>query len=342
MLLLALLSLLFSWQTAEQIPPIGIIDFYGLRTLSGGQVRQVLSFHEGDKLQGTDDELHRRVEEGEHKIEALPGVKKAKLNFTCCDAGKTTLYVGIEESGTPVTVFRAAPKGAVRLPQEIVEAGAAFQRAVTMAMAKGDAAQDDSNGYALFHNPACRAIQERFLAFAARNLPLLEDVLRNSSDAGQRALAAEVIGYAKDKRAAVSDLGQGISDSDADVRNNSMRALWLIAKFAQRSPQSHIVISTHAFVVMLNSLEWTDRNKSSLALYELTEKRDPAILTDLREHALPALIEMARWKSRGHAQAPFFLVGRIAGLDEAQIRKAWDQNDREKVIVAALLDSGAK
>jgi hypothetical protein len=47
----------------------------------------------------------------------------------------------------------------------------------------------------------------------------------------------------------------------------------------------------------LNPIEWTDRNKSSLALEMLTESRDPALIADLRARALPSLIEMARWKS---------------------------------------------
>ncbi len=50
MLLFALLGLLAPWQFTDQLPPIGIIDFYGLRTVSESKVRQVHSFHEGDRL----------------------------------------------------------------------------------------------------------------------------------------------------------------------------------------------------------------------------------------------------------------------------------------------------
>jgi hypothetical protein len=340
--LLALVGLLVSWQTAGQIPPIGIIDFYGLRTLSENQVRQALQFKEGDVLQGSDEEIQRRIEEAEKRLQALPGVNRAKLNLGCCDAGRATLYVGIEENGAVGLQFHEAPQGAVRLPKDVVQAGDEFEKALTLAVEKGDAAEDDSRGYTLFHNPACRAIQDRFLNFAARDLQTLEDVLQNSADAGHRALAAEIIGYAEDKRAVIPYLVGGMSDPDENVRNNSMRALWVMAEFAQRQPEKHIQIPSHPFVAMLNSLNWTDRNKSSLALYELTAKRDPAILTDLREHSLAALIEMARWKSPGHAQPSFFLVGRIAGLKEEQIQKAWDENDRERVISAALKETRSK
>jgi hypothetical protein len=58
-----------------------------------------------------------------------------------------------------------------------------------------------------------------------------------------------------------------------------------------------LVVRPAPFIDLLNSIEWTDRNKSSFALEMLTESRDPALLLDLRARALRSLIEMARWKS---------------------------------------------
>ena len=53
--------------------------------------------------------------------------------------------------------------------------------------------------HALMHDPAARAIQQRFIAYAARDLSRLRDVLRHSRDAEHRALAAQVLGYAPNK-----------------------------------------------------------------------------------------------------------------------------------------------
>jgi hypothetical protein len=91
----------------------------------------------------------------------------------------------------------------------------------------------------------------------------------------------------------------------------------------------------------LNSIEWTDRNKSSFAVAMLTENRDPALLTDLRARALPSLIEMARWKSDGHAEPAFLVLGRLAGLPDDAITAAFERGDRGSVIEAAerLLES---
>jgi len=54
--------------------------------------------------------------------------------------------------------------------------------------------------------------------------------------------------------------------------------------------------------------------------------------TELRQKALPSLIEMARWKSAGYAYAPFTLLGRVLGLPEDEITAAWKRGDRASFI----------
>jgi len=184
------------------------------------------------------------------------------------------------------------------------------------------------------HDPAARAIQERFIEDATAHRMLLSRVLRESSDAAHRATAAEVLAYAPDKRAIVDDLVHAMTDPAESVRNNAMRALWILAGFAARSAQ-RLRIPYEPLVDLLNSPVWTDRNKASLALVSLSEGRDPALLRVLRARALPALVEMANWKSDGHARAAFFLLGRVGGLDEPAIDAAWQRRDRAKVIEAA-------
>ena len=96
------------------------------------------------------------------------------------------------------------------------------------------------------HDPAARAIQERFVTYAKRDLGQLRLVLQSSGDAVHRALAALVLGYAPDKPAVVEDLVHGISDPDEEVRNNAMRALMVFADIepgvsgsVPRIPSSH-------------------------------------------------------------------------------------------------------
>ena len=194
----------------------------------------------------------------------------------------------------------------------------------------------------MFNDPAARAVQERFVTFAARDPKLLRDVLRHSSDAEHRALAAQVIAYTPNKQAIVNDLVEATRDPAEGVRNNATRSLAVMAGSAQQTTKQQIRIPIRPFIEMLNSIEWTDRNKSSLALLRLTEKRAPAVLSELRQKALLSLNEMARWKSSGHACASFFLLGRVAGLPEGEITAAWERGDRASFIETATKSAKAK
>lgn len=329
LLLISLFVVIAHGLVAAQTPPIGIIDFYGLRSVSEEHARQALQIKEGDSLPES-------REEAQHRLEELPNVQQALLSAVCCEAGKTILYVGIREQGTPSLPFRSAPKGAIRLPETIMQTGEAFENALTEGIQKGDIGEDDSQGHALNSYPKVRGIQERFITFATRDLKLLRAVLHDSADAQHRALAAEIIGYAANKRAVVKDLVYGMSDPDSGVRNNSMRALAVIGSFAQQSPKQRITVPVEPFIDMLNSIVWTDRNKSSFALSELTKNRDPEVLAKLRERALPSLVEMARWKSPGHSSRPFFLLGRVGNFSEEQIQQEWDSGNRETLIKKVL------
>src|SRR5262245_16081691 len=119
---LILLALLLPAPQDPQIPPIGIIDFYGLRSISEQQIREALQIKEGDSPIG-------KTKEAERRLESLPGVAEARISGGCCDAGKSTLYVGIREKGAPSLQFRSAPQGKVRLPQDVLQAGEEFQKA---------------------------------------------------------------------------------------------------------------------------------------------------------------------------------------------------------------------
>jgi hypothetical protein len=326
---LIFLALLLPGSQDPQVPPIGIIDLYGLRGVSEQQVREALQIKEGVSLSEEPKEAKRR-------LESLPGVAEANINLVCCDAGKAILYVGIREKGTPSLQFRPAPQGKVRLPQDVAQAGNDLQKAWSDAILKGNSGEDHSHGHALSNDPSARAVQERFITFAARDLKLLLDVLRHSADAEHRALAAQVIAYAANKQAMVDDLIEAMRDQAEGVRNNAMRALAVMAVAAQQTTKQPIKIPVLPFIEMLNSIEWTDRNKSSFALLGLTNTRAPAVLSEIRRKALPSLIEMARWKSSGHAHGPFFLLGRAAGIPEDEISTAWERGDRASFIEAAV------
>ncbi len=314
----------------QQTPTVGIVDFYGLRQVTEAQVREALRIVDGDKI------TEATLRNAEKRLRDLPGVSDARVDGVCCEADKMLVYVGIEEKGTPALRFNPAPKGNVRLPDEVLKASAAFEKAVETAAARGDFEEDQSQGHALMRDPDARAAQEGFVGLADKYGQQIRAVLRESNKPEQRAVAARVLAYSTDKAAIVSDLSAATRDPDAGVRNNATRALWVLASFAGKNPDRKIHVPADPFVDLLNTLTWTDRNKSSLALMALTEGRDPALLSTLREKALPALIEMARWKSKGHSVGPAMVLGRVAGIPEDELVPLAAKGSHAAIVEAAL------
>ncbi len=313
---------------AQDFPTIGTLDFFGLGKIPESRVRQTLGVKEGDPLPKSKGDT-------EEKLDDLPGVVESHLEAVCCDAGKMILYVGIEERGAPHFDLREPPELDLSLPVEIVNNYRDCLDAVDAAARRGSTAEDLTQGHSLMADPLAREIQLKFPYFAAQHLSELRQVLRNSADDEQRAAAAYVIGYAPAKKDIVDDLQFGLRDADVSVRANSVRALLAVAVYARLNPGQAIKIEPTWFIEMLNSLSFSDRDQALKALQILTDQRDPATLDLLRERGLTALVEMARWKTLAHALPAFILVGRVAGMTDAQIQDSWARGDRESVIAAA-------
>jgi hypothetical protein len=314
---------------------IGIIDFYGLSKVAAGDVRTALSFTEGDKVELLEGPLPEVFTASETRVAHLHGVSAAQVNPVCCDAGRLVVYVGVQERGAPVLKVRKAPHGGERLAPEVLRAGQQFSQAYLLAVQQGDSAEDHSQGHALAHDAATRSVQDEFIVFAKRDLPLLKSVLRSSSVAAHRAIAAQVLGYAPDKQAVVDDLVFGMSDADAEVRNNAMRSLMVFAEAAPGDRLARLQVPAEPFIGLLHSPVWSDRNKAAGALMALATSQDPELLAELRRSALQPLSEMARWKSAAHALPAFLILARIAGYADDAAAALFEKGRRDEVIEAA-------
>src|SRR6185369_14962722 len=82
---LLLLGLSAGIAHAQDIPRIGILDFYGLRKLPEAKVRQTLRFRENDPLPPSKGDV-------EERLDAVPEIVESHLEAVCCDAGKVILY----------------------------------------------------------------------------------------------------------------------------------------------------------------------------------------------------------------------------------------------------------
>src|SRR5277367_656120 len=97
---------------AAQMPHIDVVDFYGLHKVREPQIRKALGAGEGDQLPASPGDAEERMDQ-------VPGVVESHLEAVCCDAGKTILYIGIEEKGAIHFELREPPEGEAALPQEI-------------------------------------------------------------------------------------------------------------------------------------------------------------------------------------------------------------------------------
>ncbi len=313
--------------TAQQ-PAISIIDVYGARSFGVNEIRKASGLQPGDSVTPGLDRLVRA------RLRNTLGVGVTEVSFVCCEAGGTIVYIGVNEQDGMPMLFNAPPAGAATLPEAVVAAGERFGQALQDAMLSGQPEEDDSLGHSLMRYPPARAIQQEFASFALTSLPLLRSVLRESANAEHRALAAQVIAYALNKNAVIPDLMHAVRDPDPSVRNNAIRALWVMARYAERKPESGLRVPYEPFVALLNSPHWTDRNKAAMVLLSLSAGRNPAMMKLLRERALPALTDMVHWQAQGHALPAAFLLGRMGGLPDDAIFAAF-QNDRNSLVAAA-------
>jgi len=328
-----LLTMALVCAASAQAPHIGNINFYGLHRVTAEKILQTGRIESGGGLPPSKGEL-------EDQLATIPGVVAVRVEAVCCDGNATDLFIGIEEQGAAHAVFRSPPSGTTSLPQDLLDLYQEFLGDVQRAAVKGTADEDMTAGHAIMADPAVSAIQRKFIEFAAVHLDLLRDELRTGSVPDERAVAALVIGYAPRKLDVVNDLQFSIDDPDETVRSNAMKSLTAIAVLAHQQPGFGIKIAPTWFVEMLNSVVLSDRVESTKALLILTDRANPTALDLVRERALGSLVEMARWKTLRYALPPFLLLGRVAGIKDAQTRQDWEKGDREAVIQKA--ESAAK
>ena len=309
---------------------LGEIDFFGYKGLDLAAVRLALPFHEGDSFppaKVTSDALKRQVGEA---VEQVIGREPTSVSFVCCDAKHNYMvYIGLPGESYQGLAFNPPPRGDVRLPKDAVKLRREMEDAWTNAVMKGHATEDDSEGYTLTNDPKARKAELAIRDYALQHEDLILQVMASSSDARSRAIAAQMLGYGRQSDQQIDALVQASLDADDDVRNDAVRALEVLGTakpiLAHRIPPA-------PFIRLLRSGAWSDHNKASLLLVALTTTRDPQLLAQLRSEALDSLLEMARWRSIGHAEAALTILGRIAGIAEDTLNKLIDAGETSTIL----------
>jgi hypothetical protein len=171
------------------VPKIGTIEYYGIHKLAEQRISKPLGLRPGDPLPPSKGDI-------EDRLEKIPGVVQARLEAVCCQPdGNAILFVGIEEKSAPHFAFRSLPGGSAALPQDIADVYQKMMDAIEAAGRRGSTAEDLTQGHPLMADPDARALQQSFVVYAGGHLELLRDVLRNSAQDDQRAMAATIVGY---------------------------------------------------------------------------------------------------------------------------------------------------
>jgi len=319
-----------AWCQNERIR-VGEIEFFGVNGYDIGKLRTSLPLAAGQEI--SESEFTRlRTAIGE-TVRQATGRPPTDVAFVCCNAqGAASLYIGLARP-TAVADFhyKPAPEGSSRLPEHAVRL---YEEAMDLNVdaVQKSAVEDRSKGYALSSYPPLRAKQLAFREFAVEHMKLLRSVALQSATAKQRAIAVHILGYGRPSMSQINALVSGARDPDEEVRNNAIRALGVLAQSGAAIAKN---IPVDLFIGMLNSRTWTDRNKSAFLMAVLSARRDPQLLRELRVRALPSLIEMARWRNPGHAGDARMILGRVAGIPEAELVKLVAAGEVEQIVSAA-------
>ena len=217
---------------------------------------------------------------------------------------------------------RTAPRG---FPETSTKAGADFEQSFMAAAMRGEAEEDH---FARSHSLMKRSGHARNPGAPFRPSPT--DICRfcgrccaSPDNDDHRALAAQVIAYAADKRAVVDHLPRrcGIRrQRSGTTRCASWRSL---RTSAREHPESNLSVPSMPFVDLLNSIPTAAIGTSQRRpCWRRPGAARLARIADLRTRALESSIQTARWRSPGHAYMPFFILGRVAGMTEEAITAA--------------------
>jgi len=320
----------------DQPTRIGVIDFYGYAGLNVDQIRSRLTIKEGDAFSnpGALTDAVNKV------VKSITGRPATDVEPVCCDPqGNWMIYVGLPGTSIVPAKSNAVPKATSHFTPDIVKLYDQTMEASSAAILKGSSSEDHSQGFALSSEPALRAKQLEVRTYASAHDKVILQVLNSSSDATQRAVAAFMLGYARQSQQQISALVHASHDADDAVRNNATRAL---AVLADSNPQVAARIPATGFIRMLSSPSWTDRNKAGFLLMYLTRTRDLKLLHEIQSRALTPLIEIARWKDRGHALSARILLGRIAGIPDERLVGLANADNPEEIIKELKLKSQSR
>jgi hypothetical protein len=290
---------------------IAYIEFFGYGGIDAEAVRKALPFREGDTIP---KEIAKQARAA---VKGVTGGEATDVNAACCNGeGDSVIFIGLPGTSSQAFTYNPVPPGDVVPPSELTATYRKMKQAEEVAFNKGIFEEDGSPGYRLSKEPGARTAQLAVHEYALQHEGEIVHMLESSGNAERRAMAADALGYGARTPRQMAALVRAARDRDSGVRNDATRAL---SEILRADPSAAAQIAPDNFIDMIRSGIWTDRNKASMVLWPLTQKRDPRLLERLKTEASDALLEMARWRTNGWAYSPQVILARMAGIPEEQI-----------------------
>jgi hypothetical protein len=313
--------------TVEEKIKISQICYFGYAGLDLAKIQSALPLHVGDELANLMQyhEACQKVKDIVRKSTGKPSTDEALIFYD----KRYVVYIGLPGKSNQALVLMPVPveKSAVTItvPKSIHELYEATMQANNRQLRSAD--KKDKQIYA--------DLREQTKREALKNPEALMDVLKSSAEAKERLVAAHALGLIASSKEQLEALVSASADSDHVVRNNAIRALGVILT---DHPEYAALIPCRLFVDLINSPEWTDRNKGVFVLLGLSKSRNTEVLAEMRARCLPSLIEMCDWPE-GYSGSALLLLGRVGNLPEDKIEALIQAHDQGAIIKAAHASS---
>ena len=292
---------------------IAYIEFFGYQGIDTRSVRNALPVSEGDRIS---DDIRDRIRVA---VKRAAGFDANDVTSVCCtSSGDSVVFISLPGASSRALKTGPAPRGNAAPPPELVSLSRAANQAEIAAIQKGLSGEDGSPGYRLLKEPAAHAAELALRDYALKHEADIIRVLESCGQSEQRAVAAEALGYGARSGRQISALVRSARDPAPEVRNNAARAL---GEILRADPSAAAQVQPENFIDMVRSPIWSDRNKASVVLMQLTESRGPRLLESIRSEVEGPLWEMARWRAAGWAYPARVVLGRMAGLPEERVRQ---------------------
>ncbi|QOY88307.1 hypothetical protein [Paludibaculum fermentans] len=304
----ALLSTLAQGQSARV--RIGAIEFFGASGRDIAALRAALPLREGTEVDA------REMNDLVARMRAT--TKAADVAVVCCERQSAeeswTIFIGWPDGPGEGFRYAQGPRAKLRLPAEGLNLAqvswAVWQEAQSAGLSENGKPSSDLDN-------KLRATELAIRQYTMRHVEELRRILRTSSDAQHRAIAAHFLSYGRRSRAVVSTLAGACHDQDEGVRDNAARSLMVLMRTDMRVSAW---VPAADFVAMLHSGHWSDRQRAAVLLLHLSAENNPKLLSEIRGRAWPVLLEMARWRGADQAGPARQLLGRAGGLDEPRLQ----------------------